>query len=968
MHKAPSFSRLLSWRGSVLALALLAFAATTQTASAVGTADGTINIGTTTLPSSQVGVWGNISIGASYYSIAAPTNGAIIQGSVGIGTSTPLNAFDVYTGGIHIGNSTPSSTANALYAIGTSLMWNGASIGSGGGGGTPGGSNSQVQFNNSSAFGGDSKFSWDNTNKLLTVGTGSTSPTTTNGTVATSAMNIIPQAVTYSISSASGLVTINSAATGQMTYYSGANAISGTTNLYVSGSNIGIGTSNATYLLSLDGQAARTIGMQRDYTAATVGQNLTVQAGGGTSAGTNLNGGNLVLSGGISTGTGTSNIQFQTYPGVAASTTDNTPTTAMTITGAGNVAIGTATASTALQVNGTVTATTFSGAHSGSGASLTGIGVSALGGITGTPSSTTYLRGDGTWAVAAGGMTYPGAGIPNSTGSAWGTSYTTSGTGTVLALTTSPTFVTPNLGTPTSATLTNATGLPLSTGVTGTLAVGNGGTGVSSSTGTGSVVLSASPTLTGTVTGANSTWSGSVGIGTASVVGGYFEVYNGGFGTITTHNNLDPAGFTASTTWGTTTAAPDGLAIGINRSAGSRETDFVNVVPGYTPGGFRFDSWSGTTYANLMTIGATGTVTASTFSGAHTGSGSGLTGIGVSALGGITGTPSSTTYLRGDGTWATAGGAGQWTTGVGSDIYFNSGSAAIGATTANSTAILDLTSTTKGFLPPRMTRTQRDAISSPASGLIIYNTTDNQMNFYINGYWQNMTGSTVTSGNMYCWGQYPTFVPAAGYSGNYISYAYYTAGPTFLTQPSVYTSFEGNGGYYCGLTQGGQAFCTGQNGYGQLGIGTTVVPDANAHAVLQGGLSFTQLTTGYINSCALTAAGAAYCWGYNNNGEVGDGTNTQRTVPTAVAGGRTFSSIYAGTQSECALTSAGVAYCWGYNGYGSIGDGTNTSRNTPTAVAGGLTFTQLSLADSYSYTTACGLTSGGVAYCWGSNG
>lgn len=63
---------------------------------------------------------------------------------------------------------------------------------------------------------------------------------------------------------------------------------------------------------------------------------------------------------------------------------------------------------------------------------------------------------------------------------------------------TSPTFVTPVLGTPTSGTLTNCTGLPLTTGITGTLAVANGGTGVTTSTGTGNVVLSASPTLTGT--------------------------------------------------------------------------------------------------------------------------------------------------------------------------------------------------------------------------------------------------------------------------------------------------------------------------------------------------------------------------------------------------------------------------------------------------------------------------------------
>lgn len=99
-------------------------------------------------------------------------------------------------------------------------------------------------------------------------------------------------------------------------------------------------------------------------------------------------------------------------------------------------------------------------------------------------------------ATASGaGFTWPGAGIANSTGSSWGTSYTTSGSGTVVALTTSPTFTTPVLGTPSSGNLSNCTNLSLTTGVTGTLPVGNGGTGITAGTSGGVPYFSATNTI-----------------------------------------------------------------------------------------------------------------------------------------------------------------------------------------------------------------------------------------------------------------------------------------------------------------------------------------------------------------------------------------------------------------------------------------------------------------------------------------
>ena len=114
-----------------------------------------------------------------------------------------------------------------------------------------------------------------------------------------------------------------------------------------------------------------------------------------------------------------------------------------------------------------------------------------------------------TWTTPS-GMVYPGSGIPNSTGSAWGTSYSTTGSGTVVALATSPTFVTPVLGTPSSGTLTSCTGLPVATGISGlgtgvatalAVAVGSAGAFVTFNGALGTPSSGVATNLTGTASG-----------------------------------------------------------------------------------------------------------------------------------------------------------------------------------------------------------------------------------------------------------------------------------------------------------------------------------------------------------------------------------------------------------------------------------------------------------------------------------
>ena len=87
------------------------------------------------------------------------------------------------------------------------------------------------------------------------------------------------------------------------------------------------------------------------------------------------------------------------------------------------------------------------------------------------------------------------------------------------------------------------------------------------------------------------------------------------------------------------------------------------------------------------------------------------------------------------------------------------------------------------------------------------------------------------------------------------------------------------------------------------------------------GLEATAVAAGDQHACGLYADGAAYCWGYNEMGQLGDGTNEDSSSPVAVAGGHTFTTLSAGRYFTCGLDEEGAAWCWGANSLGQLGNG-----------------------------------------------
>ena len=172
-----------------------------------------------------------------------------------------------------------------------------------------------------------------------------------------------------------------------------------------------------------------------------------------------------------------------------------------------------------------------------------------------------------------------------------------------------------------------------------------------------------------------------------------------------------------------------------------------------------------------------------------------------------------------------------------------------------------------------------------------------------------------------------------------------------------FVSLSAGDWHTCGVAVGGAGWCWGLNDNYQLGRwdvlkSLTPIP-------INGAVTLQTMAAGPRHSCGIAPGGEAYCWGDGGLGQLGNDTDSRD--PAVVSGGHSFAALTAGGVHTCgrALTDAG--YCWGFGRWGELGTGDTTRQAAPAPITGGLAFAELSAGTSHT----CGVMTGGAAYCWG---
>jgi alpha-tubulin suppressor-like RCC1 family protein/endonuclease/exonuclease/phosphatase family metal-dependent hydrolase len=180
-----------------------------------------------------------------------------------------------------------------------------------------------------------------------------------------------------------------------------------------------------------------------------------------------------------------------------------------------------------------------------------------------------------------------------------------------------------------------------------------------------------------------------------------------------------------------------------------------------------------------------------------------------------------------------------------------------------------------------------------------------------------------------------------------------------ITPASV--SLSAGGQTTCLTRSDGTARCWGRNDYGQVGDGTTTQRDVPTGVR---GTGWSSISTSGASTCGVKSNGTLWCWGLNNYGQVGIGRGAPVHRPHQVGTSRNWATVSTAWTHSCATKTSGTLWCWGQNLWGQLGLGSvNRLHGTPRRVGTATNWRSVSTGGWHS----CALTNAGQAFCWGHN-
>ena len=187
---------------------------------------------------------------------------------------------------------------------------------------------------------------------------------------------------------------------------------------------------------------------------------------------------------------------------------------------------------------------------------------------------------------------------------------------------------------------------------------------------------------------------------------------------------------------------------------------------------------------------------------------------------------------------------------------------------------------------------------------------------------------------------------------------------TVFVTPIVYNSFATGANHVCAVANNRHAYCWGKNDDAQVGTGSAsfIEPVPQRVGVA---MPLTAVSAGSAHSCAIDQAGAVWCWGREANGRLGrGGAPSNPAIPLVVSSSAQFTQVAAGGAHTCGLDTSGAGICWGAGSSGQLGDGVGMDRSTPAGV--GFDTHWLVISAGAVHTCAVAKTDQS-AWCWGGN-